>query len=85
MILTKKKLCVAILFATVCTAGYYGYNAIQESPMTDVMKANVDALSDDEYTANCTFNEVKSNQEKNELTCKGKGTLCCVMPQASNN
>jgi hypothetical protein len=40
---------------TACVLGHVGYNAIQNSKLSTVMKANVEALCDDEDSSTCRW------------------------------
>lgn len=73
------KVALATMFTLV--VGYTTYTSQKpEATLSSLAMENIEALAQGEVGATCTFTEVKKNQIKNELICKGKdGSLCCVM------
>lgn len=73
----KKKVIMAGA-AVIMSAVAVGFNANTNSKMTDLMSANLEALTQDESKI-CKYNIVRVNEDKNKITCKGEGEQCCIM------
>ena len=74
----KKKLLLAGATLLLAAAAVTGLDAYERSNMSDLMDANVEALARNEDPM-CSYNEVKINEEKHEIHCKGEGQQCCRM------
>lgn len=72
-----KKTLFTLASVVVITVALASIDSKKESDV--LFEANVEALAQTEATATCTFDVVKKNQSKNELICRGDGSLCCKM------
>ena len=79
----KRKLLSMVVVAIVAiVAGYNVYISQNETKLSDLALANVEALADNESGGGdktCTYNKVSKDEEKHELKCTGKGSQCCKL------
>ncbi len=74
----KTIVCISIT-AFIAVAALFSLRADAYSDsIDDVVVANIEALSENE-SSGCTFDEVKKNEGKHSLQCKGIGHQCCSL------
>lgn len=76
--MSKNIIRAAFVAAFAFVAGYCVYTSQQETEMSALALATVEALASGE-SATCTFSRVNKDQSTNTLDCSGNGSLCCTM------
>ena len=74
----KKKLLLAGAALLLAAAAVTGFSAYEESNISDLLDANVEALARNEDSM-CTYDIVEINESKHKIRCVGEGRQCCIM------
>lgn len=74
----KTLICISIT-AIIAVAAFFSLRTDTYSEsIDDIAMANIEALSENE-SSRCTYDEVKKNEGKHSLQCKGIGHQCCSL------